>query len=495
MRVLTTASKNSRRAIGIVACAIVGSALIVAPASADSDDIDVTKSADVTSTTAGDTVTYTVEVRGSDLIDLENPGETTDTNVSIFDDIPDHMTFVPGSASVTFNEVSAGLAVHLVPDTYAGGSGWTGPWVETNDDGDEDTGDLRAGVLTLTMRNPSGDLPELTRSVDPSGTVRSVAFSFITADFFTGANDQIIAEMSLDGGATWPYSETITGGAGVDAHSITATGVAADTITVRFRVLTTGTWGVAQAMLVSGISIAYAYDSSSTTTPIADGDALDGDGNISVGAWDVSYAETLILTYQAVVDSVIADETIADPTVPTVTTELTNNVLVTSDDDPTGEAADLTLPLVRDPDFDIDLSHNGPLQLGQPLTVTAVVSHSDASDGFPLCGAAFQANVPDYEFTLLSGDDGDGCLEYSEEWTFVHTIPNMAAAVGLFSVELGLFGEGPDDDTFASVHDLEYTVVLADTGAANTGVLVTSLAFLVSGAAVLFLAAQRRRLA
>lgn len=487
MNIRNRSAARVSAAIGTSIALVAASTLLAAPAYADSDDIVVTKLASVASAHAGDTVAYTVEVRGSDFFDPDDFFASQDTNVSIFDEIPDHMSLVPGSASVTFNEVSAGAALHLVPDTYVGGIGWTGPWIETNDDGNEDTGDLQAGYLALRFRNPAGELPYLTRTVNPAGTVRSVAFSFVSSDWLTNANDQIIAEMSFDGGATWPESQVIVGGEGIEGHTLSAEGLAADTITVRFRVLTTGAWGsgyLSQAILISGISVFYAYDTSSTTTALADVDILDGDGNISVGFWDVSYAETVILTYEAQIASVIPDATVA----------LTNTATVTSDDDPVGEVAQSTVALTRAPALDFDVTHTAAPSIGAPVDVTAVVSHAPASDGAPVCGFELHADVPaPTAFTYVSGDtDTDGCLDHGESWTFTKTMLGATANTGLHSIELRGVGTDPHAATFEALTSFTFTVVLAESGPEDlSGLAVTSAGLALLGAGLIV--STRRR--
>lgn len=491
LRGKTMTSRNHRMArvaaaIGTSAGLVAASTLLAAPAYADSDDIEVTKSASVASAHAGDTVTYTVEVRGSDFFDPDDFFASQDTNVHIADELPDHMTFVPGSASVTFNEVGTGAALHLAPTNYSGGSGWTGPWVETNDDGNATGGDIRIGALNISMRNPSGALPELTRTVDPAGTVRSVAFSFLSSDWFTDANDQVIAEMSFDGGASWPVSEVITGGEGAQVRSLTAEGISADTITVRFRVLSTGDWGPGywpQAILVSGISVVYAYDTSLTTTPLADVDVIDGDGNISAGYWDISYAETVILTYDAVIDSVIPD----------ATTELINTATVTSDDDATGEVAQSTVQLIRTPALDIETTHSAALNIGAPVDVTATVEHSASSDGAPVCAFELHADgTAPSNFTYVSGDiDSDGCLDYGETWTLTKTMASATAATGVQVVTLRGTGTDPHSAPFEAVASMTFTVVLAESGPQDvSGLAVTAMGLTLLG---LGLTASTRR--
>jgi hypothetical protein len=298
-------------------------------------------------------------------------------------------------------------------------------------------------------------------------------------------------QLSFDGGVTWPVSQSYAGNSVPLIGAVSAEGISANTLHVRF-VVTGGTYGSTilgpDRFSLNNIAVTYVADSASTTW----NDAGDPAGGLANSAWDVTYGDTLILTYQAQIDAVIADETIADATVPTVTTSLTNTVSVTSSDDGGLLQGDATITLNRNPDFDIEITDNGPISVGQPLTLTAVVSHSAASDGFPLCNASFQANVPDYAFTLMGGDDGDGCLEYSEEWTFVHTIPNVTATSGIHGLQAGLFGTGPDGD-FEDVHDVEFTVVLADSGARDaTGALVMALGMISAGAALLYVARRRR---
>ena len=491
LRGKTMTSRNHRMArvaaaFGTSAGLVAASTLLAAPAYADSDDIEVTKSASVASAHAGDTVTYTVEVRGSDFFDPEDFFGSEDANVHIADALPPHTTFVPGSASVTFNEVGTGAALHLLPNSYAGGTGWTGPWVETNDDGVQGTGDIQAGALALRFRNPAGDPPALTRSLDPAGTVRSVALTFTTADWFTNSSDQVIAEMSFDGGATWPTSEVIQGGDGIEIRSLTAEGISADTVSVRFRVLTTGNWGSgfgAQALLISGISVVYAYDTSLTTTPLADVDVIDGDGNISAGYWDISYAETVILTYDAVIPSVIPD----------ATTELTNTATVTSDDDATGEVAQSTVQLIRAPGLDIETTHSAAVNIGAPVDVTARVEHSASSDGAPVCAFELHADgTAPSNFTYVSGDiNSDGCVDYGETWTLTKTMTSATAATGVQVVTLRGTGSDPHSAPFEAVASMTFTVVLAESGPQDvSGLAVTAMGLTLLG---LGLTASTRR--
>lgn len=94
---------RARRAVaatGAGALAFGIAAISAAPAVADSDDIVVFKSADRAVASAGDAVEYEVEIRGSQLIDVDKltspqsiadlfeAFETSDSNVRVFDDVP-----------------------------------------------------------------------------------------------------------------------------------------------------------------------------------------------------------------------------------------------------------------------------------------------------------------------------------------------------------------------------------------------------------------------
>jgi uncharacterized repeat protein (TIGR01451 family) len=492
----STSTRRTVRAAGAGALAIAATAALGLPALA-ADDSTVVKTASVSSASAGDAVTYTVEVRGSSLVDFSDLLNNSDLDVTIQDTLPAHMTYVPGSATVVFNDASLFTASDGITaaGNYSTGSGWNGSWVEANDDGAAATGDIRASNTILGprlwLRDTGADLPSLTREVALPGTVRSVLVTFGALPVNLQASDTMQVQLSFDGGATWPVTQSYAGNALPLIGAVSAEGISASTLHVRF-VVTGGTYGSSILGLdrfsLNNILVTYVADSGSTTW----NDAGDPSSGLTDSAWDVTYGDTLILTYQAQIDSVIADETVADPTVPTVTTSLTNTATVTSSDDGGSLQGDVTIDLIRNPDFDIDVTSNGPVSVGQPLTLTAVVSHSDASDGFPLCDASFQANVPDYEFTLASGDDGDGCLEYSEEWTFVHVIPGVTGTSGVHGLQLGLFGAGQVEQ-FEDVLAYEYTVVLADSGARDvTGALVTAAGLVGAGAAMIVVSRRRR---
>ncbi len=75
---------------------------------------------------AGQRITYTIV--------LTAPTSFTQTNPVISDSLPAGVTFVPGSVSVTGYQTFA-VSEPFATAAYNGGSGWTGNWVETGDDG------------------------------------------------------------------------------------------------------------------------------------------------------------------------------------------------------------------------------------------------------------------------------------------------------------------------------------------------------------------------
>lgn len=496
---------RARRAVaatGAGALAFGIAAISAAPAVADSDDIVVFKSADRAVASAGDAVEYEVEIRGSQLIDVDKltspqsiadlfeAFETSDSNVRVFDDVPEHMIVLHGS--VTHNQVAYAGAAHLVANSYGGGTGWSGPWVEYNDDNAANAGQVQAGFLGLRLQDTDGGdglSPYIQRTITPPGTVRSALFVFTTGGVSTDVNDKGLVEFSFDGGATWPFSQAFDGGT-INTWTIPVENIAGSSITMR-ATATSATF-VTDYLYVTGILVGYNYDTSTTVTPLDLDADLDSDGNIDVGSWDISYGDTVYLTYTARIADVIADET-PDDTPPVPTLQLVNNVLVTSDDDPAGEAAQLVLDLERHPHFDIDVDDNGPVKVGSPLVITVAVSHSEQSDGFPLCNPWVKADIEPYDdFLYVEGDDGDNCLEYSETWVMTRTFPGITDTSGLTGIDIGLFGDGPGGSPYIQMEELVFTVVLAESGSDDvSGLLVTVAGLIASGVALLFVRTRR----
>ena len=104
--------------------------------------LTVTKSAAPGAVEPGDVITYNV--------DLVNAGGGTQTGVLVTDDLPPGTSPVPGSTVVTQDSLATD---DFQSNDYTGGSGWTGPWVESVDDGIATTGDIRIGTdLDASLR-------------------------------------------------------------------------------------------------------------------------------------------------------------------------------------------------------------------------------------------------------------------------------------------------------------------------------------------------------
>ncbi|MGZ8785369.1 MAG: SdrD B-like domain-containing protein, partial [Acidimicrobiia bacterium] len=107
-----------------------------------SPQLAVNKSASAGPVEPGDVITYTV--------DLVNTGGGTQTGVLATDDLPPGTSVVPGSTVISQTAVAGD---DFQSNNYAGGSGWTGPWVEFVDDGVATTGDIRIGTdLDASLR-------------------------------------------------------------------------------------------------------------------------------------------------------------------------------------------------------------------------------------------------------------------------------------------------------------------------------------------------------
>lgn len=108
-------------------------------------DMTVTKTSSATDPLyPGDQYTYTVTVT--------NPSAASFTGVSIYDPIPDGVSYVAASGSVTC-EQQRNVRDEFAAAAYTNNNGsvnWAGNWTETNDAQDQTTGDAAGGVVRIT---------------------------------------------------------------------------------------------------------------------------------------------------------------------------------------------------------------------------------------------------------------------------------------------------------------------------------------------------------
>lgn len=485
----TQAFQAGRRAatIGATSILVAATTLLAAPAQADSDDIDVTKSANVAIAAPGDTVSYTV------VIDHVGGLLSSDRNVTLSDSLPPYTSYVPGTSTATLFDAWG----HVAADgfnfsSFSNGLGWAGPWVETNDDGTAAGGGIRVQSTVLRLRDGYGlGQPSIAREVALPGTAVNVDIAFGVLPISVEADDSFGVELSYDGGATWNLIESWDGTNVPLAVALNVPGVEASSLMIRFVVLS-GTdvtdpicfpyigcvGSVAESFSISALAISV--DTRQTWTDIGDPTS----GGLAEGPWDLGFRDSLTITYDAVIDSVIPD----------ATTELTNTAIVTSDDDPTGEIAEATIALTRTPDLDIDIAQPGSSTVGATLDLTATVTHSATSDGAPVCDFELHIDgAAPTAFTYASGDtNSDGCVDYDETWILTKTLTGATGTSGLQVIALRGTGIEPDTDAYERVGSITFTVVLAESGPEDkSGLLVSALGLALLGAGLVV--STRRR--
>ena len=139
-------------------------------------------------------------------------------------------------------------------DNQDGSLDWTGPWVEEDEVGADQSpleGNVRVGsgsilysnsVLKLTDEAEHGDLlPSVYREADLRFCDRAVLnYEYATNQHHWSnnfdSNDKVVVEISSDGGATWTVLKTIQGWQWWDDEYHDITAYASETTQVRFRV-------------------------------------------------------------------------------------------------------------------------------------------------------------------------------------------------------------------------------------------------------------------
>ena len=257
--------------------------------------LTVTKSAAPSSVEPGDVITYTV--------DLVNTGGGTQTGVLATDDLPPGTSPVPGSTVITRNSVATD---NFQSNDYTGGSGWTGPWVESVDDGIAATGDIRIGTdldasLRLGVGGRTGG-PNQTRWIDRTfngGGATSATLSFDYRSDNLEAGDFVYVEI-YDGTT---YHEVAALGNGVNQATTQSFGPvdisSYVTASSAIRIITTALSHDNDRVWFDNITIAV-------NSTLAGGDPPTLLSGYSLGA-----GESLTATYDVVVDN---PATIADAT-------------------------------------------------------------------------------------------------------------------------------------------------------------------------------------
>ncbi|NTV39873.1 MAG: DUF11 domain-containing protein, partial [Demequinaceae bacterium] len=355
---------------------------------------------------AGSRLTYTVEI--------ENPTTSGHTNVVVTDTLPAGTTYVPGSTVVTFpgDSVVATATDDFASETYAGGSGWTGPWVEFGDDGLVYGGRVLVSGQRVHFVGPNVGVD---RTMNVAGATTATLSFRLSDDNFPvlTTNDLFAWGISVDGGA---YQQLGVRKGDVHTAGTTVTAdlssyLPATTIAVSLR-------GLAG---INGSTLWYQVDdvALTVTTPgpdevrtnAAGGTLTSGEPLTLVTAADgidLPAGKKMTVTYEVDVTSPVASA---------VQRYLTNTATVTSDEDAVGRKGSVTDELDRTPILQVAKTGPASALVGDNVTYDFAVSHASASDGSPVSAVNIVDDVAGTP-TYVSGDDGDWLLEAGETWIY-----------------------------------------------------------------------------
>lgn len=510
-----------RAAMGVLGALAIGA--LALPAFAATNDITGGKSNDSTGPLQhGDSVTYTVA--------LANPSANAQNNLDVDDVMEPGLVYTPNSTVVTGELYSLGqVALDNLPvdpdggahTDYNLGTGWSGDWTEDNDDAAPATGSvqwnggidqnaIRLSGLAAAPVDPL-DNPGIYRAISPAqldGLI-DAELNFVTNDNGVTGDDRLGVWVSTDGGSSWSApTEFADGGADELRQLDLSPYLPTSSLMLRFGA-SAGDYATPAAAYwtiddvdIDGI-YGYMYGYDNAVGGYAD--LLDGTpGGLIIPADNLhlpaqvtfdslTYSSWYEITYDATVDT---SATVAWDT------ELENLVRWRSASyggDDVNESASY-VDVEYEPEIDVAVSSNGPVQTGQPIIITVAFTHGTGSDGSPVCvddeetDVTFPAGFTAVNAVPTGGDD-DLCLEEGETWTFTITYPGRPSAGTVpFSAELSGYtanaGDGDDFDITVT-GSTDVVVVLADTGAANTGLAGVAAALVALGAAALAVARRR----
>ena len=179
----------------------------------------------------GDLVTYTVAIT--------NTGDSDALDVLILDNLPPHVTYVPGTLDLTLPSIVTHVTPITVPHTttfdgyyadnfdltitqttgYTGSDGslaWSTDWIEVNDDGNPGTGDVQIGPA-INARSPSSHLQltddstngdsSITRTVDLSDFISPTLHFYVSG--LSGPGDTY--DVRVNGAPQPGFPERYTG--------------------------------------------------------------------------------------------------------------------------------------------------------------------------------------------------------------------------------------------------------------------------------------------
>ena len=158
-------------------------------------------------TDAGDTVRFTITVRNVGVMPVSAP--------NVLDTLPTYTNYVPNST--TINSVQS-VRDEFSTVSYANNDGtqnWTGSWTETGDNpnGSPSTGHalVSSGALRLNNNASNAGTLRVERELNlATATSATLGFNYALVGT-TEAADQVVLEVSNNGGSTWTTVQTYAG--------------------------------------------------------------------------------------------------------------------------------------------------------------------------------------------------------------------------------------------------------------------------------------------
>ncbi len=406
-------------------------------------EVVVTKTSDATGpVVAGQLITYTVTVDNTGVFPIED--------ISVVDPLPAGTSYVDQSTVVsgwTGGSVAQSWS-QLVDNDRAISNSCSSPTNVTFTMPDAyDIADVNLGFtathgtrgqIRATLTSPSGTTVVLA-SGDSSDSDNNYDV------LFDGDSTGPLDDNSSDGVSPADYERSV----GVTALESLAGESAAGTWTLAVcdtnPFWANGTFNQA-TLFIDGVGSTTAAQVKDNVPGGAEADLVDGVPPVLVDTtdnFDLPVGETMTITYQVQVDDTF-DGSI---------TEILNEAMAFS------ETLPPTMGYVNDPiDFQPELQvvkdgPTDPVTVGETVTYTYTVTHTDASDGSPV-DVTISDDVVDLSGATLTGDiDGDGLLDGNETWVYTvdYTIP-LDAADPLVNV-VTVTGTDGNDDPITDVTD------------------------------------------